>query len=232
MHHHPTPQQCLETLCQSWTDGGAQEWVQQSLGDWDVRELGYGYCTVVAVVYSQLKPPTGQAYAQAKYSLQFQQRYPIFEQREVNESWLRYRWRRIKQFFIKPTFDPAHGTPSHATQRVLIPMGYQVIYPNQDQHWHCSCDPRCLYVLDVMLPDDGETTTGHTMTVHNGTAYTTAPFDPADTRVVNVYRLPPEKTQYLVASRKYDEAYQEWHDNIEENVRNHVPIPRLEDYVD
>ena len=189
--------------------------------------LGCGYCTVAAVVYAQLQPPTGQAYGEAKDSLQSQQRYPIFEQREVNESWLRYRWRRIKKSFIKRTFDPAHGTPSHATQRVLIPMGYQVIYSSEDDEWHCICDPRCVYVLDVILPKDA-----HTMTVHNGTAYTTAPFEPADTRVVNVYRLPPEKTQYLVASRKYNEAYQEGHDNIEENVRNHVPIPRLEDYVD
>ena len=232
MHHHPTPQQCLETLCQSWTDGGAQEWVQQSLGDWDVRELGCGYCTVAAVVHAQLQPPTGQAYAEAKDSLQLQQRYLNFDRREVDESWLRHHWRRIRRFFKKPVFDPAHGTPSHTTQRVLIPMGYQVIYPSEDDEWHCICDPRCLYVLDVMLPDDGETMTGHTMTVHDGTAYTTAPFDPPDTRVLNVFRLPSTETKQLVAYRKYKEAHQEWHDNMEQNIWNRVPVPKRGDYVD
>ena len=216
VHQHTTSQQCLETLHQSWTDGGAQEWVQQSLGDWDVRELGCGYCTVAAVVYAQFQPPTGQAYGEAKDSLQSQQRYLNFDQREVDESSLRHHSRRIRPFFKKPVFDPADGTPSHALQRVLVPMGYQVIYPNEYYKWHCICDPRCLYVLDVLLPG------GHTMTIFNGTAYTTAQFDPTDTKVQNVYRLPPTETQKLVAHRKHEEANQKWNDNKDENIQNRV----------
>ena len=226
MTRHTTQQQCLEVLFQSWTDGGAQQYVQQSLGEWDVRQTGDGYCAIAALVHASLQPPTGQAYGNAKMSLQFQQRHHIFRQRMFEESTPRYFFRRVKQFFVTPTFDPNHGTPSPAILRALMPMGYQVIYPNQDQEWHCTCDPRCLYVLDVVLPDGG-----HTMTIHNGTAYTTAPFDPADTRVLNVYRLPPEKTQHLVTYRKYEEAYQEWHDNMEQNIRNQVPIPRPGHYV-
>ena len=220
-------QQCLEVLFQSWTDGGEQEYVQQSRGEWDIREAGQGYCSIAALVHASLQPPTGQAYENAKMDLEFPQRRLTFHQRMVDESTPRYLLRRLKQLFVTPTFNPSDGTPTHAIYLALDRKGYQVIYPNQNQEWHCICDPLCLYVLDIMLPEGG-----HTMTVHNGTAFTTAPFDPTDTRVLNVYRLPPTETQQLVELRKYEAAYDEWHDNMEENIWNGVPLPKPSDYVD
>lgn len=225
MKQHTDPQQCLELLVQSATDGGVHEYVRQSLGEWDVREVGEGYCAIAALVHAELRPPTGQAYADMKRWLQRQQSPHAFRQRRVDESFLRYALRRLKQLFVHPTFDPSDGTPSHAIYGVLIPLGYRVICPNPDHQWHCICDPRCLYVLDVILHGSG-----HTMTVHDGTCYTTAPFDPAHTRVINVYRLPPAQTKSLVAYRKYEAEHQAWHDNMEQNIRNRVPIPKLDDY--
>ena len=224
MEQHTNQQQCLEFPTQAWTDGGAREYVQQSRGEWDIREPGKGYCAVAALVHASLQTPTGQAYQNAKMDLEFQRRRIPFRQRMVDESTPRYLLRRLKQFFVTPTFNPDDGTPSHAIYRVLEPKGYQVIYPNPSQEWHCICDPQCLYVLDVMLPDGG-----HTFTIHDGIAYTTAPFNPTDTRVLNVYRLPPGETQQLVAWRRYEEDHQEWHENMEENMRHGVPLPKLGD---
>ena len=227
MERHTNQQQCLEVLTQTWTDGGAQEYVQQSRGPWDVREAGEGYCAIAALVHAQLLPPTGQAYKNAKSDLEFQQRNLTFHQRMVDETTPHYLLRRLKQFFVKPTFNASDGTPSHAILRALDSYGYQVIYPNRTQAWHCICDPRCLYVLDVLLPDGG-----HTFTVHGGIAHMTAPFNPTNTQVLNVYRLPPTETREIIALRKYEEDYQEWHDNMEDSFRNQVPLPKLEDYLD
>ena len=212
MKQHTDQQQCLQALLQCPTDGGAQEYVQQSRGAWDVRESPTGACAVATLVHARLQPPTGQAFDEAMFDLQDQQGYHEFSQRKDGENFIRFRLRRAKQVFVTLTLNPAHETSTRALASILLSMGYQVIYPNDDNDWRCICDHSCLYVLDVMLPQGG-----HAMTVHDGTAYTTAPFDPTNTRVVHVYRLPPADTQQLVASRQREEA---WHDNMEQNTCN------------
>ena len=108
-------------------------------------------------------------------------------------------------------------------------MGYRHIYPNGENNWHCILDMQCTYVLDVLMPGY------HTMTVHEGVAYSTAPFDPAKTIVGNVHRLNPRRTRNLKAARDYKEAEDAWFRERMDSGITKLPDwnnrPRLEDYL-
>ena len=128
----------------------------------------------------------------------------MYRKRMKGEGRIGYWVRRVKQWVRPPIPNPIHGTPSDATGDWLAFLGYEYIYPNADNLWHCICDMDCTYVLDVQMP------IGHTMAVHQGVAYTTAYFNPDETDIGNVLRLGPEKTRILKAHGEYKKAEDRW----------------------
>ena len=123
----------------------------------------------------------------------------------MGEQLLPFLYRRMRQWLRTPKRDPIHGTPSHATSEYITNyLGYEHIYPNDDDRWHCICDEESAYVLDVQMPLD------HTMTIYGRVAYTTAKFDPYDIEVGNVHRLSPKRTHEMKARRQHDEAQRKY----------------------
>ena len=87
----------------------------------------------------------------------------------------------------------------------------------------------CTYVLDVLVP------IGHTITVHQRVAYTTAYFNPEETEVGNVLRLGPERTKRLKAQAEYKKAedrwFRRWMDGDGRQLPDWKTCPKLEDYL-
>ena len=227
---HIQPNLCLEKLEQRWTDGGREEYLQQQK-----RLLRYepekptGDCVVVALVHAQFNPPTGQEYGNSRDLLRAHLKPWMYDLRTKNENQLAYFVRRAIQLFRPPVLNPIHYTPSHATASRLRSLGYQIIYPNDEGQWYCICDETCTYVLDVQIPLGD-----HTFTVHQMIAHTTAPFDPNETEVANVYRLNETKTREIKAWSRYKEAENTWYQRWAENGESQFPSwddkPKLEDY--
>ena len=48
-----------------------------------------------------------------------------------------------------------HGTPNQATLSYLRLFGYEHMYPNANHRWRCVCDPRCSFIVDMMVPGGG-----------------------------------------------------------------------------
>ena len=76
---------------------------------------------------------------------------------------------------------------------------------------------------------------GHTMTIHNKVAYTTARFNPMETQVINLYGLNAQETRLLKAHRKYEEENQAW---LQRWLESDDPMlldwegrPKLEDFL-
>ena len=236
MSVHINPRQCLANLTQQLTDGGGAEFLKQ---EWRFPgtkpEMPTGDCAIVALVHAAFCPPTGQSYSRARSNLSNSIRGWMYKERQKGETQLDYRYRRFRQWLRPPKRDPIHGTPTHATSSCIrIFLGYEFIYPNEENHWYCICDDVCTYVLDVQIPG------AHTMTVHQRVAYTTILFDPDKTEVGNVHWLNPEKTRELKATRqeevrKHEEERQLWRKRCEESYGRFLPQdwesrPKLEDY--
>ena len=153
----------------------------------------------------------------------------MYRKRKKGENQLDFMIRRIKQWVRPPNANPIHGTPSHATSSWLELLGYELIYPNEENLWYCICDMVCTYVLDIQIPGD------HTTTVHQRIAYTTAPFNPDETDVVNVHRLSSERTEEfkLRAQYKRDEEtwFREWMASGGIQLLDWETRPKLEDYL-
>ena len=188
-----------------------------------------GDCAVVAVVHATFRPPTGQSYRDARHSLSMSTRPWMHKTRRMNEKWLDFWIRRLKQWVRPPERNPIHGTPSYATGYWLVSLGYKLIYPNDENRWHCICDMECTYVLDVRMTVD------HTMTVQQRVAYTTSLFNPDDTEVGNVFRLSPEKTGHFKAQAQYksdeDLWFRNWMDRGDVSLPDWQKRPRLKDYL-
>ncbi len=232
MSVHTNPRQCLANLSQQLTDGGRAEFLEQ---EWKstgtIPEMPTGDCAVVALVHAAFWSPSRESYEEARYSLSKFIRPWMFKARNMNEKPSDYRLRRIRQWIRAPRRNPIHGTPSHATSlSIRILLGYEHIYPNQENRWYCICDMESAYVLDVQTPYD------HTMTVHERVAYTTAHFDPNETEVGNVHQLNPKRTEKLKATRQYEEADRLWRQQLAES---YVPFsqqdwgrrPKPEDFL-
>ena len=135
----------------------------------------------------------------------------------------------LKQWFNPPRRDPIHGTPSYATANELQFLGYEFIYPNCENRWYCICDMACTYVLDLQIQGD------HTITVHQGIAYTTSHFDPSDTFVGNVHRLGPKGTRGFKARAQLKEDEEVWlrecMDRGGIQLSDWESKPKLEDYL-
>ena len=228
MIFHTNPQQCLENLAQLETDGGRWEYLEQEERlTRKEPEMPTGDCAVVALVHASFNQPTGQSYREAKSSLWMSTRPWMHKMRMMGESRRDFLYRRFKQWFRSPNADPIHGTSSHAMGSSLEILGYRHIYPNDDNNWYCICDKQCSYVLDVQIPGN------HTMTVHEGVAYTTAPFEPARTTVGNVHWLNPRKTRAFKAAREYKEAevawFRDWMDSGMTKSLDWNSRPKLQD---
>ena len=230
MRVHNKPILCLRNLVQQASDGGRAEYLDQerrSIGP--EPELPTGDCAVVAVVHATFQPLTGRSYREAKWHLSTSPRHRMYRRPMKGEGRIDYWVRRIKQRFRPPIPNPIHGTPSDATGNWLAILGYEHIYPNAVNLWHCICDMDCTYVLDVLMP------IGHTMAVHQRVAYTTASFNPDETEVVNVLRLGPERTRNLKAHAEYKKAEERWFQRWMEGGGRQLPDwktrPKLEDYL-
>ena len=170
---HIKPTQCLENLTQQKSDGGRAEFLEQQRRLTDTEpERPTGDCVVVAMVHATFRPETGQSYEEVRDLLNEAIKPSMYDRRRMDEKWTQYVGRRIEQLVRPPIRNPIHGTPSDATDAMLRLRGYEVIYPNAQKRWFCICDMECTYVLDVQMRD------GHTMTVHQQVAYTTALFKP------------------------------------------------------
>ena len=230
MRIHNEPRLCLRNLSQHESDGGRAEYLEQErrvIGS--EPEMPTGDCAVVAVVHAVFRPPTGQSYREARNNLSMSIRPWMHKTRRMNEKWLDFWIRRLKQWVRPPKRNPIHGTPSHATGSWLALLGYELIYPNENNQWHCICDMACTYVLDLQTPVD------HAMTVHQRIAYTTAPIDPDESDIGNVFRLSPEKTRQFKAWAQYERDEELWFrgriapDGM--SLPDWEKRPRLEDYL-
>ena len=231
MSVHASPRQCLASLTQQPVEGGRAEFLEQetrALGtkpEWPTAD-----CAVVALVYAAFWPPTGHSYRNARLDLSTSIRPWMYKIKRKGEKRLAFLYRRFQQWLRPPRRDPLHGTPTHATSsRIRHILSYELIFPNEEDRWHCICDMMCTYVLDVQIPED------HTMTVHQRVAYTTAPFDPNNTEVGNVHRLDAQRTKKLKARSAYQEAERLWIRQGVEGDRFQLPDwesrPRREDYL-
>ena len=221
---HTNPRQCLAKLSQQLTDGGRTEFLEQ---EWKstgtLPEIPTGDCAVVALVYAAFDSPTGRSYGEAKYRLSVSIQPRMYNKRKMGEKLPDFLHRRVRQWVRAPKLNPIHGTPTHATSHVITTLfHYELIFPNEEKRWYCICDMESAYVLDVLIPGD------HTMTVHEGVAYTTAPFDPGETIVGNVHWLSPEKTRRLKAmrqkeARRKEEERKWWRERWEESYGRFLP---------
>lgn len=231
MSVHTNPRECLANLVQQPTDGGRAEFLEQEWKSTGTEpEAPTGDCAVVALVHATFRSPSGQAYKDAMFDLSLATRPWMYKVRTKGERQLDFLKRRIRQWLRTPKRNPIHGTPSHATGFWITTfLGYELIYPNVENRWHCICDMMCTYVLDVQMPDGG-----HTMTVHQGVAYT-APFDPHETEVGNVHRLNAKRTKELKARRQYEEEdrlwFQQWAESGDLDLPDWNSRPKLEDYL-
>ena len=231
MSTHTSPRQCLANLSQRRTDGGRVEFFGQRerfIGT--EQEMPTGDCAVVALVHAAFWPVTGQSYGEARSHLSSAIRTWMYKERKMGEERLDSLYRRIKQWLRAPGRDPIHGTPSHATGDCIRNLlGYEHIYPNEENRWHCICDITCTYVLDIQAPWD------HTMTVHQRVAYTTAEFNPHETDVGNVHRLNAQRTRNYKAQGQYKEAERRWFQEWVESDGSQLPDwesrPKLEEYL-
>ena len=175
MNVHTEPRQCLTNLFQQETDGGRAEFLEQEsrLKHLDL-EMPTGDCAVVSLVHATFRPSTGQSYRDCQWELWRFTKPWMYDERRVNEGSPGYVLRRIGQWMRPPNRSPIHGTQSLAMASWLRLLGYEHIYPNEGTKWHCICDNECAYVLDILMPQ------GHTISVHQRVAYTTAFFDPRD----------------------------------------------------
>ena len=222
---HTKPQQCLAGLKQEWTDGGRSEFLEQETRRGIKHAPPTGDCAIAAYVHASFKDPSGQAYGEARSSLLMSTNRRMYQEQNLGETTAQYIWRRMQQTLHPPVIEPMEGTPSRAKLVALGMLGYNVIYPNDSGRWHCICDQRCAYVLDVMMPEGG-----HAMTVKRGIAYTTADFDPWCTHVANVFRLPPEDTRFFRAAAKHNKDYELWLDQMLETGQWSEP-PKLQEYL-
>ena len=190
MTAHSNPVLCLANHIQKFSDGGREDFLQQEMlrtGD-PVRSPS-GDCGIVALVHAAFLPPTGESYRKARGKLEAAALTEFFNQKRPTESLPRYWLRRGVYLIRPPVTDPMHTTHSHAMERCLIGLGYKVIYPNPSGRWFCICDKQSTFVLDIHVGD------GHMMTVHDGVVFTSYSYNPADTRVINVYALPPTRPE-------------------------------------
>lgn len=212
MRVHDAPRLCLRNLVQQASDGGRFEYLEQ-----ERRAFGFeperptGDCAVVALAHATFRPATGRSYREAKDNLAMSISPWMQERRTKGERFLEYRIRRVKQRVGPLKSDPIHGTPSDATGLTLELRGYRHIYPNEEGRWYCICDMECTYVLDIQMPSD------HTMTVHQGVAYTAALFDPDETEVVSVRGLDPDGTRNLKAYAQHKRDDEHW---LQEQMAN------------
>ena len=218
---HIEPKQCLAGLKQEWTDGGRFEFLGQEAMRGMQHEHPTGDCAIAAYVHAAFQEPSGQAYRDARDSFLRSTDLKMYQEKNLGETAAQFAWRRIKQTFRPPAIEPMHGTPSRAKIVTLGMLGYEVIYPNDRGRWYCICDEQCAYVLDVMMHGGG-----HTMTVIQGTAYTTAEFDPQSTLVANVFWLPPEAANAFRAAAKQSADYELWLNQMLETGKWSEP-PRL-----
>ena len=231
MSVHSSPRQCLANLTQQQTDGGRAEFLEQEWRSAGTEpEAPTGDCAVVALVHATFRSPSGQAYRESMFDLSSSTRPWMYKMRTKGEKPLDFLYRRFQQWLRAPRRNPIHGTPSHATGFWTTTfLRYELIYPNKENHWHCICDMKCTYVLDVQIPGD------HTMTVHQRVAYTTAPFDPNETEVGNVHRLNARRTKALKARRQYEEDdqlwFQQWAEGGGFQLSDWNSRPKLEDYL-
>lgn len=230
MRAHFQPRHCLSNLLQQESDGGRAEYLEQERRRTRAEpELPTGDCAVVAVVHASFQPETGQSYREARQNLLVPNRPWMYRRRLYGESRPAFLFRRLKQSVKPPNRDPLHGTPSFATASWLGLLGYQHIYPNEQEAWHCICDSACTYVLDIGIPG------GHTITVHQRIAYTTSPFYPEHTEVGNVYRLNPKRTRYFKGMAEYKKAEDLWWQQFTASGGLQLPDwqarPKLEDYL-
>lgn len=229
MTRHTTPIQCLRALPQEISDGGRAEYLAQESGMGYEQEIPKGDCAIVATVYATFHRPAGQAYRDARFHLASGMHRRVFERRERGEPTMGFVLRRIKQHFRPPGREPMHGTPNQATLSYLLLFGYEHIYPNTERRWHCVCDPRCTFLVDMVMPGGG-----HAICVRGGTAYSTIPCDPDETEVVNVLRLGPDKTAYFRALERYQEDHETWLHKMIENLDRKWDWsgePKLDDYL-
>ena len=150
------------------------------------------------VVHATFLPLRGQSYREVRSDLSMSILPWMKMRRTKGEGLLGYWARRTKQWVRRPRSEPMHGTPSDATGLSLELRDYKNIYPNEEGLWFCICDTECKYALDVQIPLGG-----HTMTVHQGVAFTTADFSPDETEVVNVRRLDAERTREFRSYARY-----------------------------
>ena len=230
MSVHTKPRQCLANLVQQQSDGGRAEFLEQERRSTGIEpEEPTGDCAVVALVHAAFQPLSGQSYREAMFNLSLSIRPWMYELQTKGEKRLDFLYRRFRQLLRPPRRAPIHSTPSYATASwIRIILGYEHIYPNKENRWHCICDMTCTYVLDVQIPGD------HTMTVHQRVAYTTAPFDPDKTEVGNVHRLNSKKTKTLKAQKQYKEDQRLWYARQLEDGRlfDLDSYPKLEDYLE
>lgn len=167
---HTSPEECLAWVRQEVVEGGRAEYIARS--GIDVRGKELGDCAVVAIERAFFLPERGAAYDVVREGLTYG------EQLKSSMEGTLYNG--------DVTFDGVSHASIHA---LMIGVGYEHIFPNQEGRWHCICDNRCSYVLTVRIPED------HLMTVQGAVAYTASDFDPINTEVVNVYRLDPPRKQ-------------------------------------
>ena len=228
---HTSPRQCLAKLTQQQADGGRAEYSEQERRSTGTEpEVPTGDCAVVASVHATFRYPSGQAYRDAMFNLSSSTRPWMHKVRTKGEKLLDFLYRRLQHWVQVPNRNPIHGTPSHATGFWITTfLRYELIYPNEENRWNCICDMMCTYVLDVQIPG------GHTMTVHQGVAYTTAPFDPDETEVGNVHRLNAWRTKELKAQGQYEKDERLWFQQWAEDGRFQLPDwesrPKLADYL-
>ena len=238
MSIHTNPRQCLANLTLRLSDGGREEFLERELFGIE-SEVPTGDCVIVALVYATHKPPTGKSYEYVKSRLSgllmsMMYKDPgLFKRRRKHEGRIEFLRRRFNEWRRASNHNPIHETPSEVTETYLrVFSGYKIICTDskdRENRWYCICDNECTYVLDVVIPGGG-----HTMTVHQRVAYTTARFDPGETEVVNVYGLSPEGTKECKAQRAYAEAEERW---LDEQMQGDLEStnwdsgPKLEDYL-
>ena len=230
MSRHVTPHQCLSSLVQKISDGGRSEFLDQEASMGNERDSPQGDCAIVAAVYATFQQPTGQSYREARSRLLSGIHPQVFNDREPGESVTRFTLRRIKQRFSLPNMEPMQATPRSATLSYLKHFGYQRIFPNAKQQWHCICEPSCSYHVDMVMLSGG----GHAICVQQGIAYSTMPFDPEHVQVAIVLGLGTEETAYFSALGRYYRDHEAWRDRMIESrdwCGDWSSEPKLDDYL-
>ena len=230
MIRHITPEQCLRTLEQLISDGGRAEYLEQEAKMGHCHDPPQGDCAIVAAVHATFQLPSGQVYREARSRLLSGIHPQAFNDREPGESVPRFTLRRIKQRFSLPNMEPMQATPRSATLCYLKHFGYQRIFPNAEQQWHCICEPSCSYHVDMVMPSRG----GHAICVQQGIAYSTIPFDPELVQVEIVLGLGTEETDYFRALARYDRDHEAWRDRMIESrdwCGDWSSEPKLDDYL-